>query len=158
MAGITTDTRKFLGSGVVFPLGLDAQGRIAMNSLEDHVRQSILLILQTAKGERVMRSDFGAGLQALVFSPMTAATATLVQHEVTDALVRFEPRIDVLDVKVTVDPREQGPSLLVHLPGREVPVDPSQQSLLLIDLKYRVRSTDAIFNMVYPFFLEKGVL
>jgi phage baseplate assembly protein W len=128
--------REFLGAGVAFPLRLDATGRVAINSLEDHVRQSILLILQTAKGERVMRPDFGAGLQPLVFSPVNAATAALVQHEVRDALIRFEPRIDILSVDVTSDPKEQ--------------------NLLLVNLQYRVRKTDTMFNLVYPFFLAKG--
>ena len=44
------DGRPFLGAGVAFPLGVDSQGRISMNSLEDHVRQSILLVLHTARG------------------------------------------------------------------------------------------------------------
>jgi len=136
MDNSSRDGREFLGAGVAFPLRLDADGRIAINSLEDHVRQSILLILQTAKGERVMRPDFGAGLQTLVFSPVNAATAALVQHEVRDALVRFEPRIDILSVEVTSDQEEQ--------------------NVLMINLQYRVRKTDTMFNLVYPFFLAKG--
>ena len=136
MDNSSRDGREFLGAGVAFPLRLDADGRIAINSLEDHVRQSILLILQTAKGERVMRPDFGAGLQTLVFSPVNAATAALVQHEVRDALVRFEPRIDILSVEVTSDQEEQ--------------------NVLMINLQYRVRKTDTMFNLVYPFFLHEG--
>ena len=138
MGETSTDGREFLGVGIAFPLSVDAQGRIAMNSLEAHVRQSILLILQTAKGERVMRSDFGAGLQPLVFSPLNAATAALMQHQVKDALLRFEPRIDVLNVEVSVDRTQQGS--------------------LVINLQYRVRKTDTIFNLVYPFLLEKGAV
>jgi uncharacterized protein len=148
MSDIYTKSNLFLGCGMalfinispqgefVMKMGVDGNGQIPINSLEDHVRQSILLIMQTAKGERVMRPDFGAGLQTLVFSPITAATAALIQHEVSDALTRFEPRIDVLDVQVTADPNQSG--------------------LLLIDLQYRVRRTDTTFNLVYPFFLERG--
>jgi len=128
--------KEFLGAGIAFPLGVDAQGRIAMNSLEDHVRQSILLIIQTSQGERVMHPDFGSGLRKLVFSPISPTTIALVQHEVNDALVRFEPRIDVLKV--------------------EVRSDPSQPGVLLIDMEYRVRRTDTTFNLVYPFYLERG--
>ena len=69
---------------------------------------------------------------------MTGATAGLVQHEVKDALVRFEPRIDVLKVEVTTDPAQQG--------------------VLLIEIEYRVRRTDTTFNLVYPFYLERGIL
>ncbi len=131
------DSKEFLGAGVAFPIRLDA-GRIAMNSYEDHVRQSIRLILQTAKGERVMRPDFGAGLHNLVFEPVNPVTTSLVQHEVKEALIRFEPRIDVLKVEVTVDQKEQ--------------------QKLLINIQYRVRRTDTIFNLVYPFYLERGEL
>lgn len=130
--------REFLGAGIAFPFALDTQGHIAMNSLEDHIRQSILLILKTAKGERVMRPDFGAGLQRAAFETIDSATKAMVKHYVEEALIRFEPRIDMLEVEVKDDDRGQG--------------------VLLIELKYRVRRTDTIFNLVYPFYLERGEL
>src|SRR3954454_3014382 len=130
--------KEFLGAGVAFPLGLDSQGRIAMRSLEDQVRQSILLILRTARGERVMRPDFGAGLEQLVFSPLTGSTVALAEHQAKEALVRFEARIEVLS-----------------LVGR---IDPTQEGALLLELQYRVRRTDTTFNLVYPFYVERGEL
>jgi phage baseplate assembly protein W len=57
---------------------------------------------------------------------------------VQEALVRFEPRIEVTKVEVTVDAR--------------------QLSRLLINIAYRVRRTDTLFNLVYPFYLERGEL
>ena len=117
-------------------MGVDGDGQIPMSSLEDHVRQSILLILQTGKDERVMRPGFGAGLQAMVFEPINSATAALVQYQITDALTRLEPRINVLEVDVTTDPVRPG--------------------LLQVNLQYSVRSTDTMFNLVYPFFLDGG--
>jgi phage baseplate assembly protein W len=111
---------------------------MAMHRLEDQVRQSIVLILRTAKGERVMRPDFGSGLHKLVFEPMTPITCARVQHEAQEALVRFEPRIEVTKVDVTVDSHQQG--------------------RLLINITYRVRRTDTLFNLVYPFYLERGEL
>ena len=132
----TTEGKEFLGVGVAFPFRVDDQGYLAMNSLEDQVRQSVLLILQTAKGERMMRPDFGAGLQPLVFSPMTATTAALTAHEVKDALIRFEPRIEVLEVTANADSKNS--------------------SALLVKISYRVRRTDTQFNLVYPFYLERG--
>ena len=83
-----------------------------------------------------MRPDFGAGLQDLVFEPVSASTAALVQHEVQEALILNEPRIDVLGVTVTADADEPG--------------------LLRIDLSYRVRATDTMFNLVYPFYTERS--
>ena len=130
--------KEFLGAGLAFPLGVDSAGRIAMHSLEEQVRQSVLLILRTARGERVMRPDFGAGLDTLVFAPVTATTAALAEHEVRQALVRFEPRIEILRIGATIDP--------------------AQPQVLLIELEYRVRRTDTTFNLVYPFYVERGEL
>src|SRR5271165_815910 len=134
MSNGSADSKKFLGSGLSFPIDVDGQGQLALSSYEDHVRQSILLIVQTAQGERVMRPDFGAGLETLVFDPASAATIGLVQHQVQQALLNNEPRIDVLGVQVTADP--------------------SQPGVLTINLNYRVRRTDTIYNVVYPFYIE----
>jgi len=131
-----TGGKEFLGAGVAFPLGLDSQGRIAMRQLDDQVRQSILLILRTARGERVMRPDFGAGLEQLAFTTLTGTTVALAEHQAREALVRFEPRIEVL-----------------RLVGR---IDPAREGVLLLELDYRVRRTDTTFNLVYPFYLERG--
>jgi phage baseplate assembly protein W len=136
---MTTDSsegKEFLGRGIAFPLGVDPGRHLAMNRLEEHVRQSILLILQTARGERMMHPDFGAGLDALVFEPASPATMALAQNQVRDTLTRFEPRIDVLRVAATVDP--------------------ALSDVLLINIDYRVRRTDTVFNLVYPFYLERG--
>jgi phage baseplate assembly protein W len=128
----------FLGAGPAFPLRLDASGHFVVNDLDAHVRQAIRLILATGKGERVMRPDFGAGLADLVFSPVSAATLTLIGHEVREALTRYEPRIDILTLDVSADP---------DAPER-----------LVITLDYRVRRTDTRLNLVYPFYLDRGGL
>jgi phage baseplate assembly protein W len=128
--------RAFLGEGVAFPLGVDGAGRIIMNRLEDQVRQSIRLILSTARGERVMRPELGGGMEASVFDPASPATAAVVRHEVKETLTRFEPRIEVLDV--------------------DVDIQDGERNVLLVTLTYRVRRTDTVFNLVYPFYLERG--
>jgi uncharacterized protein len=123
----------FLGSGWGFPVTLDRGHQIVMTSGEDNIRDSIWIILATAPGERVMRPDFGCGLHELVFAVNDAATVGRVEHEVRDALIRWEPRIDVLDIDVEVRGRNQ--------------------EVLLINVHYRVRSTNNFFNLVYPFYL-----
>jgi Bacteriophage baseplate protein W len=138
MNGQPDQGSEFLGAGIAFPLHVNEDGLVAMNALEDHVRQSILLILQTAKGERVMRPNFGARLSDLAFEPLSQATITLAEHYVKEALTRFEPRIEVLSVEITV----RAP----------------KQDHLFIHLRYRVRSTDTTFNLVYPFYIERGGL
>jgi phage baseplate assembly protein W len=128
--------RAFLGTGWAFPPRFDAAGRIAEAAYEDDVREAIRIILSTSPGERVMRPDFGAGLERFVFEPVNPATVTQVETAVRDALVACEPRIDVLETRVT--------------PEGTPPV------VLLVDVQYRVRATNALQNLVYPFYLEEG--
>jgi phage baseplate assembly protein W len=126
----------FLGVGWAYPLAVAADGSVAVAAYEEDVRQSVLIILGTNYGERVMRPAFGAGLRDYVFAPLNTATLAQVQKRVTDALTDFEPRITVLTVDVTADRTT---------PGR-----------LLIDLTYQVRATNTLANLVYPFYLQEG--
>ena len=128
--------RAFLGAGWAFPLGVDHEGKIRAVSLEDDVRQAILLIIQTAHNERVMRPDFGSGLHNLVFEPVNRTTMALVQNAVERALIDWEPRIDLLEVRVTTDANER--------------------NCLIIEVTYRVRATNTEHNLVYPFYLFEG--
>jgi phage baseplate assembly protein W len=133
------DPRAFLGKGWSFPVQVDpGTGDIAIVSYEDDIRQAILLILQTALGERVMRPDFGAGLETFVFEPVSTTTMALVQHRVQQALITWEPRINVNDVSVTTNP--------------------VTRNLLNIAIRYSVRATNTFYNLVYPFFLQEGQL
>jgi phage baseplate assembly protein W len=125
----------FLGLGWSFPVTTDADGQVALApSPEEGIRQSIWTILSTAPGERVMRPEFGCGLADLVFGVNNAGTASAVAGAVREALARWEPRIDVLDVYAAADP------------GRP--------NVLLIEIDYQIRSSNSRFNLVYPFYLE----
>jgi len=126
----------FLGRGWKFPIALDAAGAIARSDADSGIGESIWLILGTAKGERAMRPEFGCGIHDLVFSLNNVATAGRVAEEVHDALVQWEPRIDVIDVAATTAD--------------------DQPETLMIGISYRVRATNNVFNLVYPFYLDRA--
>ena len=128
--------KAFLGVGWAFPPQLEVTGAPALVPYEEDIRQSIMIIMGTEPGERIMRPDFGAGLNRFVFEPANTTTMALVQTRVHDALVDWEPRIEVLDVKVTTDANEK--------------------NLLLIETTYRVRATNTLHNLVYPFYLQEA--
>ena len=65
------------------------------------VRQAILLLISTTPGERVMRPNYGCALGRLVFSPNDDTTAGLATHYVRQALLRWEPRIQILQLEAT---------------------------------------------------------
>lgn len=124
----------FLGVGWTLPVQLDSQQQIAIAKYEQAVRQSIWAILSTARGERLMRPDFGCRIHDRVFDPNTAGTVGQIVSDVGGALVTWEPRIDVLNIEV------------IEAPG--------QPNLLHISINYRVRTTNNAFNLVYPFYLQ----
>jgi phage baseplate assembly protein W len=128
--------RAFLGVGWAFPPRLEPDGRVAEAVYETDVREAITIILGTNPGERVMRPNFGSGLRSFVFEPVNPTTLTRVQTRVRESLTTWEPRIDIQNVQVS--PRGE------------------PASTLLIELSYRVRATNALQNLVYPFYLEEG--
>jgi phage baseplate assembly protein W len=134
----TLDPAKaFLGVGWAFPVRPQSpSGEVSLAAYEEDIREAILLILETNLGERVMRPDFGSGLRDLVFQPLNTATMALAQHRVEQALVTWEPRIQVQDVVVTID----GP----------------RKNQALIRISYQVRATNTFYNLVYPFYLQEG--
>jgi phage baseplate assembly protein W len=134
---MTAERREFLGVGWKFPIQVTPNGTIARAGYEQRIEESIYLILSTAPGERLMMRDFGCGIHDLVFSPNDVATISMVTRAVRQALVAYEPRIDVLDVTAETAPQ--------------------QPNLLLIRVSYRVRSNNARGNLVYPFYVTERV-
>ena len=128
-------SQEFLGAGWKFPVQLDDH-EIAVSRYEEDVREAIWIILSTAPGERLMHPDFGCGIYEYVFAPNNTRTAGLVRFQVEKALTRWEPRIDLQQV--------------------EVQAVPDEPEVLLISIQYYVRATDSRFNLVYPFYLERG--
>ncbi|OLB36161.1 MAG: baseplate protein [Acidobacteria bacterium 13_2_20CM_57_17] len=129
-------TRAFLGTGWQFPIRVNAQGGLNYSSGEENIAESIWVILATAQGERQMRPQFGCSMQEFVFASNNPSTFGNVAHLVRKALTEYEPRVDVRDVQVQITPDE---------PNK-----------VLIRVDYRIRSTNAYHNLVYPFFVQEG--
>ena len=135
MTDLDLSTSDFRGTGWAFPVRVGA-GAIEAVSGDEDVRQSIHLILATAKGERVMRPDFGCGIHDLVFAAVSTQLIARVRREVEDALRTYEARIEVLRVAVATG------SLAV---GR-----------LDVEIDYRMRTTNQTGNYVYPFYFREA--
>lgn len=127
---------SFYGKGWAFPIRPGPNGALGTVQEEAAVTNSLFLILSTAQGERLMRPTFGCGIHDLVFQANTAALRGEVEIRVREALVRWEPRIDVLGVRAETSAAE-----------------PTQ---LLIRIDYRLRTNNSLYNLVYPFFLTEG--
>lgn len=124
----------FLGRGWSFPVTTDGADDVALSAGATDVEESILLILRTAKGERVMRPEFGCGIHDYAFATVDTSTLSLVEASVEDALREWEPRIEVLAVDASTEKLEQG--------------------RLDVSIDYRIRQTNDERNLVYPFYVD----
>jgi uncharacterized protein len=124
-----------LGTGWQFPVRVNGRGAMALARHENDIEQSMQVILSTAKGERRMRPDFGCRIHELIFAPNNATSWGLVRQYVEEALGWWEPRIDVMEVKVGADAGDT--------------------SRLIINIKYRVKATSDERSLIYPFYLSR---
>jgi uncharacterized protein len=122
-----------LGSGIAFPLQVDRRGGLALARDETDIDQAIQLILGTAPGERPMRPEFGCGVHDFVFDTIDAGTVARMETEIRAALDRWEPRVEVTDLQFDLGGADTG--------------------RLLIQIAYRVRATNHMRNLVYPFYV-----
>lgn len=128
----------FLGRGFGFPVTAHfATGRFEESAGEEDIRQAIFLILSTRKGERVMRPEFGCDIYNFMFGTMDSTSIHLMEESVLEALIRWEPRIR--DIEVTGSRAEDA------------------DGVIEFHIHYTVRSTNNVYNMVYPFFISEGM-
>jgi uncharacterized protein len=133
------EQKAFLGRGWAWPVQLDPRtGLVASVAHEDDIRQSMRIILETSPGERVMRPNFGCGIHAMVFEALDSTLIQRIRSTVEEALRRCEARIDVLSVEVDESATSEGK--------------------LLVEIEYRVRKTNQVGNLVFPFYFREGGL
>jgi uncharacterized protein len=134
--GAMPENSQFLGRGWSFPPTFDRHSKeVLMLEGDEDVRSSIEILLSTEIGERVLLPSFGWKRDRWLFESLTTTTATAIRKEIEDALVFFEPRIDLDDVRL--------------LPG-----DPAL-GMVEIVVGYTVRSTNSRYNLVFPFYLSE---
>ncbi|HVM40217.1 MAG TPA: GPW/gp25 family protein [Acidimicrobiia bacterium] len=132
-AQTSSDSATFIGRGVAFPMRVDGTGAIAMVTGPADIDRSILMVLATAKGERLMRPQFGCAIWDQLFEPINHNTLGAMEQAVVDALSQWEPRVDVEDVVATADHDHDG--------------------RVNIAITYRIKATNDRRNLVYPFYV-----
>jgi phage baseplate assembly protein W len=126
----------FVGRGFSFPLAVDGSGAFRMESGAADIEKAMRVILMTAPGERPMRPDFGCRIWELLFEPINANTIGRMRIAVMEAMSRWEPRAEILDVAI----------------------DESDQAMgaVNIAISYRIQSTNDERNLVLPFYTIPG--
>lgn len=128
---------SFLGRGWAFPPSFTEDGRdVEMVSGPADIEESLRIILGTVPGERVMLETFGCDLPSLLFSDIDQGLINTIDRLVSDAILQFEPRID--------------------LAGTEVTLSETERHCVLISIDYTIRGTNSRYNMVFPFYLMEA--
>ena len=129
--------KNFLGRGWSFPPTFEASsGTVKMLEGEEDIRSSLEILLATTLGERVMLPGYGCNLEELLFENLNTTTKTIIADKIKTSILYHEPRIDAEKIKLDT---------LSELNG-----------VVLIEVTYRVRSTNSRFNFVFPFYREEG--
>lgn len=121
----------FLGTGWAYPM--TERIRKSSSGGDDSIAQSIIVIIGTMKGERVMRPTFGCDIHKIIFELQNTMTYHTAERYVREALEEWEPRIR--DVEVKAKP------------------DPDQDGRINISIDYKVIATNTQKNIVYPFYI-----
>ncbi len=128
--------KTFLGTGWSFPPTFlkEKKGVVMISDIED-INSSLEILLSTQIRERVMQPEYGCDLKDFLFEPINLSFITFMETLVKDAIVRFEPRINLLGISLEPEPLE----------GK-----------VTITVEYEVRGTNSRFNFVFPYYLEEG--
>jgi uncharacterized protein len=126
--------QDFLGTGWAFPVLPDSSGRLSYVAGQASIQDCLLVLLQTAAGERVMRPDFGTTAPTLVFAPGSPANLRMLESSITDAIQAYEPRVEV--DSVVAEPT------------------PGEENKVVVSITYLIRQTNTKANLVFPFYLD----
>jgi phage baseplate assembly protein W len=131
--------KDFLGTGWSFPPTFSRFNyTVEMVSDDADIHESLWILFSTKLGERIMVPTYGTGLWRLVFRALTTTLMSQMKNMVEQAILNWEPRIDVDEVTVNADPTDEG--------------------RVLINVVYTIRKTNTRSNMVYPFYLTESTI
>jgi phage baseplate assembly protein W len=136
---MATPEQSFLGTGWSFPPTF-SRGALSVEMVSDEVdiRQSLWVLFSTTLGERVMLPLYGTQIWEMVFRAINTTLITQLADMVSQAILYWEPRIEVVDINVTPDATQDG--------------------LVLISVDYIIRRTNTRSNLVYPFYLQEATI
>lgn len=136
MTDFINTSKAFLGRGWGFPVTFSKTAKqVTMFESEEDVKSSLEIILQTQIGERIMQPEFGGSLNSHVFDSMDASFRTFLTEQVRLAIIRNEPRAELLRVDYAEELLNGRLDLIIH---------------------YQVLGTNTRYNIVFPFYINEG--
>lgn len=126
--------KAFLGRGWKFPVQFK-KGSADLSQYEQDINESLIILLSTTRGERVMRPDYGTTVKDLMFEPLDLSAATLAGDELKKAIMVHEPRIFVNNIEA---------------------IQKSLNGIIELTIDYTIIATNTRANLVFPFYFNEG--
>lgn len=126
--------KAFLGRGWKFPVQF-TKGSADLSQYEQDINESLIILLSTTRGERVMRPDYGTTVKDLMFEPLDLSAATLAGDELKKAIMVHEPRIFVNNIEA---------------------IQKSLNGIIELTIDYTIIATNTRANLVFPFYFNEG--
>ena len=63
------------------------------------VKQAIVNLLLTNKGEKLFNPDYGSNIRKFLFEPLDYATAAQVKRNIESTVLTYEPRVIIEDLR-----------------------------------------------------------
>lgn len=93
---------------LAFNPSINNLGDISTVTDREAIKQSLKNIVDTARGQRVMEPQFGAGIQRFLFEPLDDQTGMDIGKAIESNIKAFEPRVRLTAVNVEIDLRQNG--------------------------------------------------
>ena len=130
------NNNSFLGRGWSFPVSFSLESKqVSLSQDEQDIKESLIILLNTTLGERVMRPDYGANMEDLLFEALNVTTANMIANRIKQAILYHEPRIKTEDIDLRPDYEEGRIEVLVS---------------------YLIIATNNRRNLVYPYLFTEA--
>ncbi|MFA6923674.1 MAG: GPW/gp25 family protein [Bacteroidales bacterium] len=130
---------SFLGTGWCFPPTFPKEKKgVELTSDVEDINKSLEILLSTSVGERIMQPKYGSNLSKMIFEPLTTNNETYIVELLRQAILRYEPRIQLNEIKSDTSMQYEG--------------------VIYINIDYTVKTTNSRANYVYPFYLNEGTI
>ena len=130
---------NFLGTGWGFSPSFDnlSEG-VGMVSGEQDIKQSLMILLNTSPGERIMKPDYGCDIRSFVFQETDNSHMHVLKDTIANAILNYEPRIKVEEINIDTEN---------YL-----------DVVNTIEIYYFIIITNTRNNIVFPYYLSEGNL
>lgn len=126
--------RLYLGQGIKYPFEVDSFGKIALESDAALIKQSLKILFEEPEGTELFREHYGSKIRLCLFEPNDVILISLLDYFINDAILKWERRISLFDIKYRQDPKNI--------------------SLMMCSLNYIIKKSSEIDSFIFPYYRE----